>query len=44
MSAANRFCERHGYALIPDYGEYVDCAYTVSYERIIGLSRHVNLD
>jgi putative acetyltransferase len=35
MAAANRFYERHGYGLIPNYGEYVDCTYTVSYEKVI---------
>jgi putative acetyltransferase len=35
MVAANRFYERHGYSLIPNYGEYVDCTYTVSYEKVI---------
>jgi putative acetyltransferase len=35
MLAANRFYERHGYELIPNYGEYVDSASTVSYEKMI---------
>jgi putative acetyltransferase len=35
MVAANRFYERHGYGLIPNYGEYVNCTYTVSYEKAI---------
>jgi putative acetyltransferase len=35
MVAANRFYERHGYGLIPSYGEYVNCTYTVSYEKAI---------
>jgi N-acetylglutamate synthase-like GNAT family acetyltransferase len=43
MLAANRFYERHGYAFVPNYGEYVDCVYTVSYEKVIGLSRLVDI-
>ena len=35
MLAANRFYERHGYELIPNYGEYVGSASTVSYEKVI---------
>jgi putative acetyltransferase len=38
MLAANRFYERHGYALVQNYGEYIDCVFTVSYEKVIGLS------
>ena len=35
MVAANRFYERHGYEVIPNYGEYVDSSSTVSYEKIL---------
>lgn len=35
MFAANRFYERHGYGLIPNYGEYVDSSSTVSYEKAV---------
>lgn len=36
MVAANRFYGRHGFRLIPNYGDYLDCAYTISFEK--GLS------
>lgn len=35
MVAAIRFYERHGYGVIPNYGEYVDSASTVSYEKAV---------
>jgi GNAT superfamily N-acetyltransferase len=35
MVAANRFYERHGYGLIPNYGEYVDSSSAVSYEKAV---------
>lgn len=35
MFAANRFYERHGYGVVPNYGEYVDSSTTVSYEKVI---------
>jgi GNAT superfamily N-acetyltransferase len=35
MFAANRFYERHGYGIVPNYGEYVDSSTTVSYEKAI---------
>ncbi|GAB7329978.1 hypothetical protein MBLNU13_g01674t1 [Cladosporium sp. NU13] len=35
MFAANRFYERHGYGIVPNYGEYVDCSSTISYEKVI---------
>jgi putative acetyltransferase len=35
MIAANRFYERHGYGLIPNYGEYVDSSSAVSYEKLV---------
>ena len=35
MFAANRFYERHGYGVVPNYGEYVNCSTTVSYEKVI---------
>lgn len=35
MFAANRFYERHGYGLIPNYGEYVDSSSTASYEKVV---------
>lgn len=35
MIAANRFYERHGYVTIPNYGEYVDCSVTISYEKVV---------
>lgn len=35
MPAANKFYERLGYCLIPNYGEYVGCPYTISYEKAL---------
>lgn len=35
MFAANRLYERHGYGIVPNYGEYVDSPTTVSYEKAI---------
>lgn len=35
MFAANKFYERHGYGVVPNYGEYVDSSTTVSYEKAI---------
>lgn len=35
MHAANRFYERHGYGRISNYGEYIDCSTTVSYEKTV---------
>ena len=35
MVAANRFYERHGYNVIPNYGEYVDSSSTISYEKVL---------
>ena len=35
MFAANRFYERHGYSVVPNYGEYFDSPTTVSYEKVI---------
>jgi GNAT superfamily N-acetyltransferase len=35
MVAANRFYERHGYGVIPNYGEYVDSLSAVSYEKAV---------
>lgn len=35
MVAANRFYERHGYGLVPNYGEYADSSSAVSYEKIV---------
>lgn len=35
MFAANRFYERHGYGVIPNYGEYIDSSSTVSYEKVL---------
>ncbi|KAM0706923.1 hypothetical protein Q7P35_006253 [Cladosporium inversicolor] len=35
MFAANRFYEKHGYGIIPNYGEYVDTSSTVSYEKVV---------
>jgi GNAT superfamily N-acetyltransferase len=35
MVVANRFYGRHGYGLIPNYGEYVDSSSAVSYEKVV---------
>lgn len=35
MVAANRFYERHGYGVVPNYGEHVDSLSTVSYEKVV---------
>lgn len=35
MTAANKFYERHGYSLIPNYGDYIDCQYTISFEKTL---------
>ena len=35
MTRARRFYERHGYVIIPNYGEYVDCSVTISYEKVV---------
>lgn len=35
MTAANRFYERHGFELVANYGEYVDCRVTISYEKVL---------
>lgn len=35
MVAANRFYERHGYELMPNYGEYVDSLSAISYEKVV---------
>lgn len=36
MVVANRFYERHGYRLLEEnYGEYVECLYTISYEKML---------
>ncbi|KAF2154497.1 acyl-CoA N-acyltransferase [Myriangium duriaei CBS 260.36] len=36
MLAANRFYERHGYRLVQNYGDYVECTFTISYEKVVG--------
>lgn len=35
MTAANRLYERHGFELVENYGEYVGCGVTISYEKVI---------
>lgn len=35
MVVANRFYERHGYRLISNYGDYVSCLFTISYEKTV---------
>jgi len=35
MLAANRWYKRHGYVVIPNYGEYVDSSTEISYEKVL---------
>ena len=35
MHSANKFYERHGYRLIPNYGDFIGSTHTISFEKVL---------